>query len=90
MFARERDRQDFVSERKPENSREEIYSRSFETLVDVMAEIRHELANHRDIIEISERIKRLQSKDRTPETHISRKSGNYTKDPAGASFEKDS
>jgi len=30
----------------------EIYSRLFETLVDVMAETRHELAKYRDIIEI--------------------------------------
>ena len=41
---------------KPEVLREEMYSRSFETLVDIMAKTRHELANYRDIIEISERI----------------------------------
>ena len=34
---------------KPEIFREEIYSCAFETLVDVMAETRHELANYRDI-----------------------------------------
>ena len=43
----------FVSGLKPEVFREEIYSRAFETLVGVMAETRHELANYRDIIEIS-------------------------------------
>ena len=48
----------FVSGLKPEVFREEIHSRAFETLVDVMTETRHELANCRDIIEISERIKR--------------------------------
>ena len=46
----------FVSGLKPEVSCEEIYSRAFETLVDVMAKTTHELANYRDIIEISERI----------------------------------
>ena len=43
---------------KPEIFREEIYSRTFDTLVDVMTETRHELANYRDSMEISERIKR--------------------------------
>jgi len=52
----------FVSGLKPEVSREEIYSRAFETQVDLMAETRHELANYRDIIEISERIKRPEPK----------------------------
>ena len=46
----------FVSGLKPEVFREEIYSRAFETLVDVMAETRHEWANDRNIIKISERI----------------------------------
>ena len=59
-----------------------------------MAETRHKFANYRDIIEISERIKRpevkIESKDRTPEAHISRKSGSYTKSPIVASFAKDS
>jgi len=59
----------FVSGLKPEIFREEIYSRAFETLVDVMAETRHELANYRDIMEISERINRSEprkdSKNRT-------------------------
>ena len=61
----------FVSGLKPDIFREEIYSRSFETLVDIMAETRHELSNYRDIIEISERIKspevNKESKDRMPE-----------------------
>ena len=48
----------FLSVVKPDIFREDIYSRSFEILVDVMAETRHELSNYRDIIEISERIKR--------------------------------
>jgi len=52
----------FVSELKPDIFREEIYSRSFETLADVMAKTRHELSNYRDIIEISERIKRPEMK----------------------------
>ena len=37
----------FVSGLKPS---EKIYSHAFETLVDVMAETRHELANYRDIM----------------------------------------
>ena len=58
---------------KPEIFRQEIYLRSIDTLVDVT---RHELANYRDIIEISERITcpevKEESKDRTPEAHTSR------------------
>jgi len=65
-----------VSGLKPEVFREEIYSRAFETLMDVMAKSRHELVNDRDIIEISERITRPEakneSKDSTPESHISK------------------
>ena len=38
----------FVSGLKPEVFREEIYSRAFETLVDVIAETRHELFNYRE------------------------------------------
>ena len=47
----------FVTGLKPEIFREEMYSRSFETLVDIMDETRHKLVKYRDIIEISERIK---------------------------------
>jgi len=47
----------FVSGLKPDKICEEIYSRSCEhPSVDVMAETKHELSYHRDIIEISERI----------------------------------
>jgi len=52
----------FVSGLKPEVFREEIYSHAFETFVDVMAKTSHELANYRDIIEISEKIKRPEPK----------------------------
>ena len=48
----------FVSGLMPDIFREEIYSRSCETLVDVMAETRHELSNYRDFIEISDWVKR--------------------------------
>ena len=45
--------------------------------MDVMAETRHELANYRDIIETSERIKRPEpkkdAKDRSEDGPISRK-----------------
>ena len=84
----------FVSGLKPDIFREEIYSRSCESLVDVMAETRHELSNYRDIMVISDRIKRAEvkkdSKDRMPEASISRKSGSNTKAPTGASFAKHS
>ena len=79
---------------KPAIFREEIYSQSFDTLENVLGETRHELSNHRDIIETSERIKhpevKKESKDGAPEAHISRKLGSYTKAPAGAPFAKDS
>ena len=41
---------------KPDVFREEMYSRSFDTLVDVIREAREELSTYRDILEISERI----------------------------------
>ena len=57
-----------------------------------MTETRHELSNYRNIIEISDQIKRPEvkndSKDRMPEAAISRKSGS-NKAPIGASFAKD-
>ena len=37
----------------PDIFRQDIYSRPFETLVNVMDETRHDLTNYRDIIEIS-------------------------------------
>ena len=83
----------FISGLKPEIFCKEIYSCAFETLVDVMAETRHELANYWDIIEISERIKRTEprkdSKDRSADAPIPRKQGSYSKAPSGASFGKD-
>ena len=61
--------------------------------MDVMAETKHELANYRDIMEISERIKRpeprKESKDRSADAPIPRKQGNYSKTLSGASFGKD-
>ena len=67
----------FVSGLKREIFHEEIYSRAFETLMGVMAETRHELENYRDIMEMSERIKRPESrkdsKDRSADTPIPRK-----------------
>ena len=86
-----------VSDLKPDIFREifrEIYSRSCENLVVSIAETKHELSNYRDIIEISDRIKRPKVKkdlkDGMPEASISRKSGSYTKAPIEASFAKDS
>ena len=46
----------FVSGLKPEVFLEEIYSHAFETLLDIMAETRHELAINRDIMEIPEKL----------------------------------
>jgi len=58
-----------------------------------MSETRHELANYRDIIEISERIKRpepkMDAKDRSADGLISRKQGFASKTPSGASFAKE-
>jgi len=83
----------FVSGLKTEVFLEEMYSRAFETLVDVMAETRHELANYRDFIKISERIKRPEpkkdAKDRSADGPISRKEKRFArKTPSGASFAK--
>jgi len=84
----------FVSGLKPDIFSEEIYARSCESLVDAMAETRNELSNYREIMEISDRIKRPEvkkdSKDWMPDGAISRKSGSHTKAPIGASFAKDS
>ena len=82
----------FVSGLKPDIFREEIYARSCESLLDSMAETRNELSNYREIMEISDRIKRPEvkkdSKDRMPDASISRKSGSNTKAPIGAPFAK--
>ena len=49
----------FVSGLKPDVFREEMYFRSFDTLDDVIREAREELlSTYRDILEISERIKK--------------------------------
>ena len=70
----------------------EIYSRAFETLVDVMAKTRHDFASYRDIIEISERIKEVKKSRKIGLRNLTypRKSGSYTKAPIGPSFAKDS
>jgi len=46
----------FVSGLKPDVFHEEIYSRTFETLDDVIREYREELSTYRDILETSDRI----------------------------------
>ena len=53
---------EIVSGLKPEVFHDKINYRAFETLMKVIAETRHEWANYRDIIEISERIKRPEPK----------------------------
>ena len=80
----------FVSGLKPDIFREEIYARSCESLVDVMAETRNELSNYRKIIDIKLPEVKKDSKDRMPEAPVSRKSGSHTKSHIGASFAKDS
>ena len=47
----------FVSGLKPDIFREEIYSRTLETLDDVIHEAREELSTYRDILEVYDRIK---------------------------------
>ena len=55
-----------------------------------MAKTRHELANYRDIMEISERIKRPEpKKDRSADGPIYWKQGSYSKTASGASFVKE-
>ena len=54
---------------------------------------RHGLANYRDIIEISERIKhpepKRDAKDMSVDDQVSSKQGSYSKTPFGASVVKD-
>ena len=52
----------FVSGLKPDVFREEMYSRTFETLEDVIREAREDLSTYRDILEISDRIKKVEPK----------------------------
>ena len=51
---------------KPDVFREEMYSRSFDTLEDVIREVREDLSTYRDILEISERIKKVEPKKEFP------------------------
>ena len=48
----------FLSGFKPDVFCEEMYSQSFDTLEDVIREAREELSTYRDILEISEQIKK--------------------------------
>ena len=52
----------FVSVLKPDVFREEMYYRSFDTLEDVIREAREDLSTYRDILEISDRIKKVEPK----------------------------
>ena len=52
----------FVSGLKPDVFREEMCSRSFDTLEDVIREAREELSTYRDILDISDRIKKVEPK----------------------------
>ena len=52
----------FVSGLKPDVFREEMYSRSFDTFEDVIREAHEDLSTYRDILEISDRIKKVESK----------------------------
>ena len=47
---------------KPDIFREEMYSRTFENLDDVVREARGELSTYRDILEISDRVKKSEPK----------------------------
>ena len=53
----------FVNGLKPELFREETYARSFENLDDVVRDAREELHTYRDIMEISDRVKRPEPKE---------------------------
>jgi len=52
----------FVTGLKPDLFREEIYSRSCETLQEAMDESRAELSTYRDILEITDRVKKADVK----------------------------
>ena len=62
----------FVSGLKPDIFREEMYSRSFDTLEDVIREAREDLSTYRDIMEISDRIKKVE-----PEREFSKPSKDF-------------
>ena len=53
----------FVSGFNPDFYREEMNSRIFETLDDVIREAREQLSNYRDILKISDRIKKVEPKN---------------------------
>ena len=50
---------------KPDILREEMYSKTFENLDDVVREAREELSTYRDILEISDRVKKSEPKKRS-------------------------
>ena len=52
----------FVSGLKPDVFREEMYSRTFDTLESVNREAREDLSTYRDILEIFDRIKKVEPK----------------------------
>jgi len=52
----------FMSGLKPDLFREEMHSRTFETLENVIRESREELSTYRDILERSDRIKEAEPK----------------------------
>ena len=52
----------FLCGLKPDIFREEIYSRTFENLDDVVREAREELSTYRDILEIADHVKKSEPK----------------------------
>ena len=52
----------FVNGLKPELFKEEMFSKSCDTLVEVMAAARADLATYREILEISEGVKKAEVK----------------------------
>jgi len=48
----------FVNGLKPDIFREEMYSKTFENLADLIREAREELSTYRDILEISDLVKK--------------------------------
>ena len=52
----------FISGLKPDVFREKMFSRTFETLDDVIRQAREELSTYRDILKISDRIRKKQPK----------------------------
>ena len=65
----------FVTGLKPDIFREEMYSRTFENLDDVVREASEELSTYRDVLEISDRVKKSE-----PKLRLFQECGNFSEE----------